>query len=135
MIKPKAIDHLVLRTERPERLIDFYCQVLGCVIERKLSDQAGLVQLRAGSALIDIVNVSSELGRPGGPAPEPSGNNLDHFCLQIEPADEQMVINYLRQQGVACGEFKERYGAQGTRRSLYLQDSDGNNVELVAADR
>jgi catechol 2,3-dioxygenase-like lactoylglutathione lyase family enzyme len=36
MIKPKAIDHIVLRTDRYQDLIDFYCNVLGCVLERGL---------------------------------------------------------------------------------------------------
>ena len=51
MIKPKAIDHIVLRTEHYQALIDFYCQVIGCVVERRLPEKIGLTQLRAGSAL------------------------------------------------------------------------------------
>jgi catechol 2,3-dioxygenase-like lactoylglutathione lyase family enzyme len=95
MIKPKAIDHIVLRTDRYQELIDFYCNVLGCILERTTSEEFGLTQLRAGSALIDIVDVKGTLGKSGGPAPRETGNNVDHFCLQIEPFEEHELKTYL----------------------------------------
>ena len=133
MIKPVAIDHIVLRTDRYRELIDFYCDVLGCRLERETSAEFGLTQLRAGNALIDIVDVNAELGRKGGAAPGPDGNNLDHLCLQIESFDEAELIAYLQSKGVDCGQFQERYGASGMGRSLYLSDIAGNTVELRAA--
>ena len=133
MINPVAIDHIVLRSERYRELIDFYCEVIGCTLERETSQEFGLTQLRAGNALIDIVDVNGELGRAGGAAPGPTGNNLDHFCLQIEPFDEIELITYLKSHGIDCGEFHERYGAQGMGRSIYISDIDGNTVELRAA--
>ena len=133
MINPVAIDHIVLRSERYRELIDFYCEVIGCTLERETSHEFGLTQLRAGNALIDIVDVNGELGKAGGAAPGPTGNNLDHFCLQIEPFDETELIAYLKSHGIDCGEFHERYGAQGMGRSLYISDIDGNTVELRAA--
>ena len=133
MIKPIAIDHLVLRTARYRELIDFYCDVIGCRLERETSAEFGLTQLRAGNALIDIVDVNGELGKTGGAAPGPTGNNLDHFCLQIEARDEAELIAYLQSLGIDCAEFHERYGAQGMGRSLYIRDIDGNTVELCAA--
>ena len=133
MITPVAIDHIVLRTVQYQALIDFYCQVLGCVVERSLPNEVGLTQLRAGTALIDIVDVNSELGKIGGSAPTSTGNNVDHFCLQIASFDEQALISYLQDKGVEVGEFEERYGAQGMGRSLYLKDIAGNNIELRAA--
>ena len=133
MIKPVGIDHIVLRSERYHDLIDFYCNVIGCTLERETTAEFGLTQLRAGNVLIDIVDVNGELGKAGGAAPGPTGNNLDHFCLQIEAFDEAELIEYLRSRGIDCGEFHERYGAQGKGRSLYISDIDGNTVELRAA--
>ena len=132
MINPTAIDHIVLRTDRYQELIDFYCEVLGCTLERDVSDQFGLTQLRAGNALIDVVDVEGALGRSGGAAPSPVGNNLDHFCLQIEPFEEAKLIAYLEACGVEHSEFEERYGAQGFGRSIYIKDVAGNTVELRA---
>lgn len=129
MIKPKGIDHIVLRTLRYQELIDFYCNVLGCKLElSKVS--LGLTHLRAGNALIDIVDVNGKLGKYGGGAPDELGNNVDHFCLQIAPCAEQELQNYLKSCGVHYGEFQDRYGAQGMGRSIYIKDLVGNNLEL-----
>ena len=133
MIKPKAIDHIVLRTDQYQELIDFYCKVLGCTLERATSEEIGLTQLRAGGALIDIVDINGTLGKSGGPAPQEKGNNVDHFCLQIEPFEEHKLIAYLEACRVACGDFQDRYGAQGMGRSIYLKDIAGNKIELRSA--
>ena len=120
----------MLRTDHYRELIDFYCDVLGCTLERETSDEVGLTQLRAGDSLIDIVNVVGELGKAGGPSPNEEGNNVDHFCLQIEPVGEEALQAYLRENGVAVEEYQDRYGAQGLGRSIYLKDIAGNTVEL-----
>jgi catechol 2,3-dioxygenase-like lactoylglutathione lyase family enzyme len=120
----------VLRTDRYRELIDFYCDVLGCTLERETSDEVGLTQLRAGDSLIDIVNVDGELGKVGGPSSGEKGNNVDHFCLQIEPVGEEALKAYLLENGVEAEEFQDRYGAQGLGRSIYLKDIAGNTVEL-----
>jgi catechol 2,3-dioxygenase-like lactoylglutathione lyase family enzyme len=130
MIKPKLIDHIVLRTDRYRELIAFYCDVLGCVLERETADELGLTQLRAGDSLIDIVNVDGELGKAGGPSPGEEGHNVDHFCLQIEPVGEEALKAYLQENGVEVEDFQDRFGAQGLGRSIYLKDIAGNIVEL-----
>lgn len=129
MIEVKAIDHIVLRTSNREAMLYFYQQVLGCPVERELPD-LGLTQLRAGESIIDLVLVDSELGKLGGKPPKQDGRNLDHFCLQIAAFDEQELVDYLTQHDIAVTEFAERYGAQGFGRSAYIEDPEGNVVEL-----
>ena len=107
--------------------------IVACPLSRFIGKCVSQSQLRAGNALIDIVDVNGELGKAGGAAPGPSGNNLDHFCLQIEAFDEAELIDWLESRGINCGEFHERNGAQGMGRSLYINDTDGNTVELRAA--
>lgn len=128
-IKIVELDHIVIRANNVVELIGFYCDILGCVLERELPD-LGLSQLRAGKSLIDIVSVDSQLGKQGGKGPGKEGRNMDHFCLTIECDSEQALINYLESNEVPCGEFVERYGAGGYARSLYLKDPEGNTVEL-----
>ncbi|RDH46776.1 VOC family protein [Zooshikella ganghwensis] len=111
-IKIRGIDHIVLRTAQPQAMIDFYCRILGCVVERKLASSVGLTQLRAGNALIDIVDVNSELGRAGGGAPTVTERNLDHFCLVLEPISNEKLKCYLGQHNISEGNFEERYGAR-----------------------
>ncbi len=132
MIRVRAIDHIVLRTAHLADMMDFYSRVLGCAVERTLPEEEGLYQLRAGSALIDIVAVDSELGRLGGGPPTTRQNNLDHFCLQIDSFEEQALLDWLSQQGIEASEFEIRYGAQGFGPSVYIRDPDGNTVELKA---
>lgn len=53
MIQIREIDHLVLRVVDLQRMLRFYCDVLGCAVERR-QDAIGLVQLRAGRSLLDL---------------------------------------------------------------------------------
>ena len=128
-IPVRGLDHLVLRVTDLERMVGFYGQVLGCPVERR-QDEIGLVQLRAGSALIDLVPVDGKLGRMGGAAPGPEGRNLDHLCLRVEPFDEAAIRAHLAATSWAAGPVESRYGAEGEGPSIYLQDPEGNTVEL-----
>lgn len=132
MIEITAIDHIVLRTNHLDLMIHFYCDILGCKIERELPEKFGLTQLRAGNALIDLVSVDSQLGKVGGGPPTATENHVDHFCLQIRPLSEHDITRHLSSFGIASGEFAERYGAQGFGNSIYIKDPDGNTVELRA---
>ena len=129
-IKILGIDHVVLRTTRLDSMLAFYSEFLGCPVERELSPELGLVQLRAGNALIDIVPVDSELGRMGGKPPVQDGRNMDHVCLLIESLAEEELLKLLDSAGIKHSDYAERYGAEGFGRSIYLDDPEGNVVEL-----
>lgn len=126
----KGLDHVVLRIRDLDRSLGFYRDVLGLRVERELPDDIGLVQLRAGTGLIDLVPVESQLGRNGGRAPGPTGRNMDHFCIEVDPFDEIPIRSLLQEHGIECGETEIRYGARGDGPSIYIQDPDGNTVEL-----
>jgi catechol 2,3-dioxygenase-like lactoylglutathione lyase family enzyme len=128
-IRPREIDHLVLRVRDLAAMLAFYRDVLGCEVERR-RDDIGLVQLRAGRSLIDLVPVDGKLGRAGGAAPGAEGRNLDHLCLRVEPFDGEAIVAFLRERGAAPGEIASRYGAEGEGPSIYLADPEGNTVEL-----
>ncbi len=126
----QQIDHLVLRVADLPRAVAFYVQVLGCPVVRR-RDDLGLVHLRAGSALVDLVSLDGPLGRAGGAAAGADGRNVDHLCLRIDPFDEAALRTHLRTHGVPHGEdTPTNFGAEGTGPSIYLQDPDGNTVEL-----
>jgi glyoxylase I family protein len=129
MIRVREIDHLVLRVVDLERMLAFYRDVLGCGVERR-QDEIGLVQLRAGRSLIDLVPVDGRLGRAGGAPPGPEARNLDHLCLRIEPFDGDAIRGFLAERGVEAGEVSSRYGAEGEGPSIYVKDPEGNVVEL-----
>jgi catechol 2,3-dioxygenase-like lactoylglutathione lyase family enzyme len=129
VIAIREIDHIVLRVNNLDAMIRFYCDVLGCRIERR-QDEIGLVQLRAGSALVDLVPVDGKLGRMGGAAPGREGRNLDHACFRVEPFDAAAIRTHLAAHGVQAGPVESRYGAEGEGPSIYLQDPENNTIEL-----
>ena len=125
----EQIDHVVLRARDAAALQRFYCDVLGCCEERR-QDEIGLVQLRAGSSLIDLVSVDGKLGRLGGRAPDDEGRNMDHLCLSVTGYDEAAIVAHLQAHHVRLGSIGSRYGARGEGPSIYCFDPEGNMVEL-----
>jgi len=129
LFRIREIDHIVLRVVDAARMERFYCDALGCTLERR-QDDIGLVQLRAGRSLVDLVPVDGELGRQGGAAPGREGRNVDHFCLRVEPFDADALRAHLARFGATAGKVVQRYGAGGLGPSLYIDDPEGNTVEL-----
>jgi catechol 2,3-dioxygenase-like lactoylglutathione lyase family enzyme len=121
-LRVAELDHVVLRCRDQGRSLDFYTRVLGCPEERRI-DAIGLVQLRAGRSMIDLV--------PADPPPTHEGRNVDHVCIGVEAQDMEAVVRWLRAEGVeVLGDPAERYGARGSGLSVYFLDPDGNIVEL-----
>ena len=129
------IDHIVLRVKDMERAIAFYRDVLGCAIEKR-RDDLGLVHLRAGASLIDLVTPDGPLGKQGGALAGVEGRNVDHICLRIDPFDEAAIRALMAAHGAAVnGEVQNNFGAEGNGPSIYIADPDGNTVELKGAPR
>lgn len=126
-IQVAVIDHVVLRTKRLNRMIAFYRDVLGCPVERE-AGASGLVQLRAGNSLIDILDVSGSAEADDDEIQR--ADNMDHVCLQLKAWDEKLIVGHLRRHSVTAGDVVMRYGAKGTGPSMYISDPDGNTVEL-----
>ena len=118
-LRVRGLDHVVLRVADMDRAISFYERVLGLNVERRLPE-IGLVQLRSGAAMIDLVPRKDDAG----------GRNMDHFAVRIERLDLPALQAHLRAHGVDPGEVRRRYGAEGYGSSLYITDPDGNTVEL-----
>ena len=122
MIVIRNIDHVVIRAADIDRAMAFYCGVLGCVEVRRVAS-IGLVQLRAGSAMIDLIDASDD------PPPDGAGN-MDHFALRLAEFNEAGIRAHLAAHGIAAGPLKQRFGAEGNGPSIYIEDPDGNVVEL-----
>ncbi|WP_229421169.1 VOC family protein [Telluria antibiotica] len=125
----REIDHIVLRVVDLARMQAFYGDVLGCREVRR-QDEIGLVQLRAGSSMVDLIPIDGKLGAAGGAAPGKEGRNVDHFCFRVEPFDEVVIRAHLAAHGIEAGPAASRFGAEGEGPSIYLQDPEGNTIEL-----
>jgi len=128
--KLERIDHVVFRVRDLERSIAFYSTVLGCEVVRR-REHLGLVHLRAGASMIDLISLDGALGARGGAGPGPEARNLDHLCLRIEPFDEADLLAYLSARGATpLAAAEVNFGAEGDGLSLYFRDPDGNTIEL-----
>jgi glyoxylase I family protein len=132
MFQIQDIDHIVLRVSDLERMIEFYCKVVGCSLQWR-RPELGLVHLRAGSAMIDLVPVDGQLGRHGGVAPGKEGRNMDHVCLRVHPFDVEQIVKHLEAHQARVGEIRPRFGAEGEGVSIYVYDPEDNLVELKGA--
>jgi catechol 2,3-dioxygenase-like lactoylglutathione lyase family enzyme len=125
---PFGLDHVVLRVQDQERTIRFYCDVLGCTVDR-INERISLVHLRFGEQFIDLVPASAEL-------PPREKRGVDHVCLSIGCESLEAVRDALVARGAKLeGEIVKRYGAFGDGPSLYLRDPDDYVIELKPRSR
>jgi glyoxylase I family protein len=127
----EGLDHVVLLVSDMALARRFYCDVVGCSVDRDLP-QYGLMQLRAGRSLIDLVDTSVEQGAWARP-PVEGGRNMDHVCIVAAGYEPDSVRAHLQSHGVETVEEGVRYGASGEGYSIYFRDPFGNQVELKDA--
>ena len=126
--KLEGLDHVVLLVRDMDEARHFYEQVLGCTVDRALPEH-GMLQMRAGTSLIDLVDIGSEQGKWGRPEVE-GGRNMDHVCIATGPCEERAMRTHLARHGIAIVEEGLRYGAKGDGMSFYIADPSGNRIEL-----
>jgi catechol 2,3-dioxygenase-like lactoylglutathione lyase family enzyme len=115
-----GMDHVVLNVDDVERALAFYCGELGLApvrVDEWRRHEAPFPSVRVDSAtIVDLLD-----------APR-TGENADHVCLVVEPVDFDAVKASSR--FVVVDGPARRYGARGEGTSLYIQDPDGNMIEL-----
>jgi len=114
-----GLDHIVLVSPDPERLIAWYVDVLGLSTER-------LEQWRAGEVPFASVRVDATtiIDVQRG---ERSGVNVDHVALVVD-ADAAGLAAFAEAHGAPAP--RNLFGARGQGQGSYLRDPDGNGVEL-----
>ena len=117
-VRVTGLDHIVLRVADVEASIAFYAGELGLEPER-------VDEWRRGEVLFPSVRIDATTLIDLFAAPR-DGQNLDHFCLVIEPTDLDALAARYPGSHKADGLF----GAQGFASSVYLHDPDGNTIEL-----
>ena len=129
----QRIDHVVFRVVDLARAENFYQRVLGCEVAKR-RDDLGLLHLRAGASMIDLVAIDGPLGRCHDHTSGATSRNVDHLCLRIEPFDEASIVAHLSAHGITPhGPASRNFGAEGEGPSLYFDDADGNTIEIKGA--
>src|SRR5258708_11214221 len=103
----REIDHVVIRCANLDAMVDFYKTVLGCPVEKE-QRELGLVQMRAGRSLIDLLAAGAQIDRPESGTPG-AGNNMDHVCLRVEPFDSPPLRAHLLLNDLRPAEGCRRY--------------------------
>jgi glyoxylase I family protein len=127
MLRPKALDHVGLTVTDMDRSLRFYCEVLGLELLRRSARGTGGLASAVLKVGVQEINVFSD---PAFAPVRLDGDvaGLDHFCLEVESATIDDLVNALRQAGleIAKGPVQRRDGI-----SLFVNDPDGCRVELV----
>ena len=113
-----GFDHVVVNSTDIERSLAWYCDELGL-------EPVRVDEWRRGEVLFPSVRVNADTIIDLFPA-ERTGENMNHFCLVIEPTDLDALAAHFPDARRADGLF----GAQGFASSLYVKDPDGNTIEL-----
>jgi glyoxylase I family protein len=124
----RAIDHVVLIVDDLERAVAWYAEVVGATEEHSLR-QFGMVQLRAGASMIDLVDAASEKGEWARPKVD-GGRNMDHLCLEIGPVTKKAMAAHLKKHKLRIEEEGLRGGAKGQGYSWYIRDPWDHQIEL-----
>ena len=124
----EGLDHVVLLVDDMAAAKSFYTEVIGCTVDNALP-QYGMLQLRAGAALIDLVEFTAPEGAWARPEVE-GGRNMDHVALAIGPCEGDKLRDHLERHDIEIVEEGVRYGAKGDGYSFYVRDPAGNTIEL-----
>jgi glyoxylase I family protein len=127
-IKIERLDHVVLRVQSIEKMLPFYCNVLGFELAQQ-TENGRFAQLRAGTAVVDMLKYR---GTPSDDPDSPARNderNMDHFAVRLESFEEEQLREHLAQFGIDAGKLWRNDGPEG-HCSFYIQDPEGNEVEL-----
>lgn len=117
------IGHVHLKVSDLDRAIGFYSDVLGFEVQQKYGDQAAF--LSAGGYHHHI-GLNTWTSRGGGPAPR-GHTGLFHTAFLYETrADLARAVERVLDAGVQLSGASDH----GVSEAIYLDDPDGNGVEL-----
>lgn len=129
MAMPEPIDprvdigHVHLKVADLDRALNFYCGVLGFELQQRMGDDAAFVSAGGYHHHIGLNTWHSK----GAPPPPPRSTGLFHLAI-LYP-DRRSLADALRrlsEAGIPLGGASDH----GVSEALYINDPDGNGIEL-----
>jgi catechol 2,3-dioxygenase-like lactoylglutathione lyase family enzyme len=122
-----SIDHVNIRIpdDRVDEALGFYRDSLGF-------DTMKLEEYHSGERTSFFIRISDEALiniRPKKNFVEPSGKNLDHFCITLEE-DSETIRETLEEEGIEIIRESNPLGADGRASAFYVMDPFGYKLEL-----
>ncbi len=117
------IGHVHLKVADLDRALDFYCGVLGFELQQRIGDDAAFVSAGGYHHHIGLNTWHSK----GAPPPPAHSTGLFHVAIRYP--DRRSLADALRrlsQAGISLSGASEH----GVSEALYLNDPDGNGIEL-----
>ena len=132
--RPRALGEIALRTRNMSAMVAFYRDVLGLELLQSRDDGRivffriadGFAGHTAVLALFEESAAEVVAGRAG-----PRRSSLHHLALALPRAEQTAAEAWLERQGLAYR--VEEFTWIGWR-GVFVDDPDGNTVELVAYD-
>ncbi len=124
IIDPGAdIGHVHLKVADIERALAFYCGVLGFELQQRWADEAAFVSAGGYHHHIGLNTWQSK----GGSPPPPGTTGLFHVAIRYPTrAALGRALRRLGEAGVPITGASDH----GVSEAIYLQDPDGNGIEL-----
>ncbi|MAU12089.1 MAG: VOC family virulence protein [Anaerolineaceae bacterium] len=119
------LDHLVLTVRDMQATCDFYQRVLGMDV-RTFGE--GRVSLHYGNQKINL----HQLGQEVMPNAQHAAPGTADLCFIVSTPIEQVHAHLQAQNVPLITDIVPRTGANGSIRSIYFCDPDGNLIELSA---
>ena len=123
-IDPRVdIGHVHLKVADLDRALDFYCGVLGFELQQRIGDEAAFVSAGGYHHHIGLNAWHSK----GAPPPPVHSTGLFHAAIRYP--DRRSLADALRRLSEA-GVRIDGASDHGVSEALYLNDPDGNGIEL-----
>lgn len=132
--RPLRFGHIGLVARDLDRMVDFYCNVLGMTVADRVTMDESLPLSRAVWLRLNTdhhVISMFEMREDPGPREEPRAPRpgLHHFAFQMHTfAELQAVARFVREQGIPVHAM--RAGGPGCQIRLYIWDPEDNQIEL-----
>lgn len=129
------LDHLVINAKNVEKTTHFYRDLLGCDIERwdaYVNAEVKFPSLRISDTfIIDVFPPAMWLNDKQ----TASTPNINHFCIATTPVHWQHIFNYVKDSGISLVKGPDEFwGARGNGISIFVQDPEGNTLEVRKYD-
>jgi catechol 2,3-dioxygenase len=117
------IGHVHLKVADLERALEFYCGVLGFELQQRFGEEAAFISAGGYHHHIGLNTWHSKDGSP----PAPGATGLFHLAIRYpNRAAFADALRRLIRAGVPLGGASDH----GVSEALYLDDPDGNGLEL-----
>jgi catechol 2,3-dioxygenase len=127
----KGLGEIALSVHDLDAMQRFYEQVIRLEVLRRF-DQAVFFKLAEGfGGHTQVLALFDRSAQPGYSGLDPATTTVDHIAFEIERADFDAELKRLQDMGLAV-ETAEHAWVHW--RSLYVDDPEGNTVELVCYD-